>query len=54
MPQSHIDDPNEPKHMTRPWTMCGVPIFFLSSSHQISPTMTGEFFNARRANILRA
>ena len=54
MPQSHTDDPNEPKYMTRPCAMCGFPMFFLSSSLQISPTMTGDSFNARRANILRA
>ena len=27
MPQSHIDDPNEPKYMTRPCAMCGFPMF---------------------------
>ena len=27
MPQSHIDDPSEPKHMTRACAMCGFPMF---------------------------
>jgi len=27
MPQSHIDDRNEPKHMARPCAMCGLPMF---------------------------
>ena len=27
MPQSHTDDPNEPKHMARPCAMCGFPMF---------------------------
>ena len=27
MPQSHIDDPNEPKHMARPCAMCGFSMF---------------------------
>src|SRR4029077_1248852 len=27
MPQSHTDDPSEPKHMARTCTMCGLPMF---------------------------
>ena len=37
-----------------PALCAGFRCFFLSSSLQISPTMTGDSFNARRANILRA
>ena len=54
MPQSHIDDRNEPKHMARPCAICGLPMFLSLIEPSDNPTMTGDFFNAQLANILRA
>ena len=55
MPQSHIDDPNEPKYMARPCAMCGFPMFLSVIEPSDKPDHDRRLsFNARPANILRA